>query len=194
MANVYDRWHKSFPKPDDVTCECGNGKRPMVPTAEHGKGDRWQARWTDGRRQLSRNFARKWDAEQHIAHLDGTWCLVPDCKNSAATEPPVLLCAEHRDMIVQQVTRKKPAVHDPLVYFIRNGDRVKIGWTTNLRQRLSALALPQDSVALTIPGASAEETALHHRFARARIGRSEWFTATQEIEAYIAAQRQRASR
>jgi hypothetical protein len=187
MAKIYDRWHKSFPKPDEPRC-AEHGK---APTAEHGIGGRWQVRWHDGGWGRKANFVKRSDAEWHLAHLFGNWCLVKHCGKSAVTEPPVLLCADHRDMIIQQVTRKRPRVHEPVVYFIRNGERVKIGWTTNLRQRLSMLSLPASAVSLVILGGPAEEKALHIRFAKARIGRTEWFDSCEAIEDYIMQQQPR---
>jgi len=184
MANIYDRWHKTFPKPGEEPC-VDHGK---VPTAEHGMGDRWQVRWKEGGRQASRNFKKRSDAEWQLTHLTGSFCLVPRCGKLAATEPPVLLCAAHRTMVVRQAAaeQKPSAIHEPVVYFARNGDRVKIGYTTNLTARLTGLSLPRDAVVLTFPGGLREEKALHYRFVKARIGRSEWFEVTPEIEAFIA--------
>lgn len=58
--SVYDRWHKSHPRPDDLPCTCGRGKNKLYPSAEHGDGDRWQVRWKDlNGKQRSRNFAKR---------------------------------------------------------------------------------------------------------------------------------------
>jgi hypothetical protein len=181
VSKIYDRWHKSFPGPGEESC-ADHGK---VPTTAHGTGDRWQVRWIDGRRQRKANFRKRPDAEWHLKHLDGAFCLVPKCGHSAATEPPVLLCRDHVDMLMLQLKRQRPSVHDPLVYFIRNGSRIKIGWSTNLKARLSSLSLPRDSVELTIPGGPSEEDRLHEKFSRERVGRSEWFEASPELEAFI---------
>lgn len=183
MAAVCDRWHKSRPDAGEPVC----ADHKAVPSADHGKGDRWQARWRDGGRQRSQNFARRADAERFLDRLGGAWCIVPECGSSAVTEPPVLLCADHRDLLLVQLGRKKPGVHDPLVYFIRNGTRIKIGWTTNLKARLSSLSLPPGAVALTVPGGPETEDVMHARFAGARVGRTEWFEAVPELESFIAA-------
>ncbi len=37
----YDRWHKSHPKAGESACR----EHRKVPTADHGVGKRWQARW-----------------------------------------------------------------------------------------------------------------------------------------------------
>ena len=154
-------------------------------TARHGKGLRWRARYIDGRSPRARSFARKIDAERFLEHLLTRRCLVYGCKHSAVTEEPVLLCNDHLDLVITQATKKRPSVHDPIVYFIQNGTRVKIGWTTNLRGRLASLALPMSSVILKLDGGPGREAALHIRFAEARIKGSEWFAMTPEIERFI---------
>lgn len=183
MAQIADRWHKSRPEPGEAPC----AEHGRVPSAVHGKGDRWQARWRDGGRQCSQNFSRRPDAERFLKRLGGAFCLVPKCGHSAATEPPVLLCRDHVDMLMLQLKRQRPSVHAPLVYFIRNGTRIKIGWTTNLKSRLSSLSLPAGAVALTVPGGPQTEAAMHRQFARARVARTEWFEAIPELEAFITA-------
>ncbi|NUS22700.1 MAG: GIY-YIG nuclease family protein [Streptomyces sp.] len=75
-------------------------------------------------------------------------------------------------------------VHDSVVYFIANGGRVKIGYTTNLKSRLGALALRSDSVLLTLQGGPELERALHARFAEHRNGNTEWFELSPEIFRY----------
>jgi integrase len=65
LADVYDRWHKTFPKPGEEECPEHKGK---VPTADHGKGKRWQARYRDPLgQQRKENFERKIDAEKAAA-------------------------------------------------------------------------------------------------------------------------------
>ena len=75
-------------------------------------------------------------------------------------------------------------VHDSVVYFVANGGRVKIGYTTNLKSRISALALRTDSVLLALPGGAELERALHTRFAEHRNGDTEWFEMSPEIFHY----------
>ncbi|HLQ55151.1 MAG TPA: site-specific integrase [Streptosporangiaceae bacterium] len=62
---VSDRWHKRRPAPGEALCEHGK-----VPTADHGQGDRWQARWRDDTgRQCKQNFAKRTDADAHDARV-----------------------------------------------------------------------------------------------------------------------------
>jgi hypothetical protein len=76
--------------------------------------------------------------------------------------------------------------HGDRVYFVRNGDRIKIGYTTNLRGRLGALCQRPDSVLLLLQGGNGLEAALHRYFSAHRIGSTEWFRYAGEIEKYIA--------
>jgi hypothetical protein len=66
--------------------------------------------------------------------------------------------------------------HEGVVYFILNGNRVKIGTTTNLRRRVRALALKPRNVIACVPGDHRRESRTHARFSRLRIGSTEWFS------------------
>lgn len=104
------RRHKSARHPD-------NGGSP--------KAKRWLAVWTgpDGT-EKTKAFARQGDAEPYGIEMGSgllALCLVPRCRRQASIEPPVLLCQDHRDLLVAQATKRRPYVHDPLGYFVRNG-------------------------------------------------------------------------
>jgi len=99
--------------------------------------------------------------------------------------PAYVIAAENS--VVRQVPES--GKHDPVVYFIRNGDRVKIGYTTHLAARLMALSLRRDSVVLILDGDRRLEAALHTRFASQRIPRTEWFKWDEEIEGFVAQRR-----
>lgn len=61
---VSDRWHKSRPSLGELVCR-EHGK---APTADHGKGERWQVRWRDDAgRQCKANFSKRSDADTHDA-------------------------------------------------------------------------------------------------------------------------------
>jgi hypothetical protein len=68
------------------------------------------------------------------------------------------------------------------VYFIRFGDRVKIGYTTDFARRRTEL--PHDAVLGVIPGTLDDEAAWHRLFADLRI-KGEWFHADRELLAAI---------
>ena len=66
--------------------------------------------------------------------------------------------------------------HADVVYFVLNGNRVKIGTTTNLRNRVRALALKPRNVIACVPGDRQQEGEMHARFSKLRIGGTEWFS------------------
>lgn len=45
-VRIADRWHKTYPADSDKPCKCSRGRNRLYPSAEHGKGDRWQLQWT----------------------------------------------------------------------------------------------------------------------------------------------------
>lgn len=182
---VSDRWHYSRAVDHTQLCEHG-----LAPTTDHGKGCRWQARWRDADEiQRKRSFRVKAEAETFLKRLtlhdiNHTICLAPDCRHKAVSRPPVTLCRDHLDLLLSSVGRKR-GVHDPVVYFARNGSRIKIGWSTHLKNRMYSLSLPMSAVELTLPGGPAEENMFHRKFKKARIGLTEWFEATPEMEQFI---------
>jgi hypothetical protein len=84
--------------------------------------------------------------------------------------------------------------HEPLVYFIRNGNRVKIGTTTELKRRIRTLALRPENVALLVDGDHRRERQFHKQFAEHRIGNSEWFAHEGSLADHIHAETIRLSR
>lgn len=76
--------------------------------------------------------------------------------------------------------------HAPVVYFITNGSRVKIGTTQNLRKRVSTLCLRVDDIALVLHGGQDYERSLHERFAEHRAGDTEWFELAGDLAAFVA--------
>lgn len=89
--------------------------------------------------------------------------------------------------------REKLPARD-LIYFVQvdGGGPIKIGYTTNLRTRLSDLQCANHCrlVLLGIlPGSLGDEAALHRRFAAALIHR-EWFQPVPELMSFITAEAQ----
>jgi hypothetical protein len=179
MAHIEDRWHKIVVGAD--------GKPQKECTSRYGNGLRWRARHLDpDGYERNRSFSRRLDAERFLYQLLETWCcLMPECRHGATTDAPVLLCRDHLDLLLWQLGRKRSGVHSPVVYFIRNGSWVQIGWTTNLKACSGPSRCPCRWVMLTLPGGPAEETQLHHRLRAARDGKTEWFEVTPEIERFI---------
>jgi len=70
------------------------------------------------------------------------------------------------------------------IYFLRSGAYFKIGWTSNLEQRMKGYA-PDTQLLAAHPGTRRQELALHKRFAHL-LGRGrEWFVFSPEIEDHI---------
>lgn len=135
-------------------------------------------------------------------------CAAHDDEQSCTDEPvmtaPVALCDFHRVQVVLAVVPElarnrlvsiaRPVSVDQLlsgphaavVYFIGHGSRVKIGFTTNLKARVNALALRTDSILLALNGGLDLERALHAHFAVERVDDTEWFKLTPEIRRYVA--------
>lgn len=78
--------------------------------------------------------------------------------------------------------------HAPIVYFIRNGNRLKIGTSTEVKRRIRTLALRAENVALLLDGGRLLERDLHKQFADLRIGNTEWFAYDGALIDFIADQ------
>lgn len=128
-------------------------------------------------------------------------CCKPGCTNPALdwTDLPLPLCRKHAIAVWLRVTaelkgrlQSRPprelAPPQPVVYFIRSGDLIKIGTTTCLTARISALAThgpEQPQILLVVPGGYAEERQVHALFRDDRV-RGEWFRPSQQLMAFIA--------
>ena len=88
----------------------------------------------------------------------------------------------------------RPA-HRAVIYFVQGDTHVKIGRTTNLTVRLTALQaaspVPLRLLATLTEGATDEAT-LHRRFAHLRV-HGEWFQQTAELQAFVDAVSREAS-
>jgi hypothetical protein len=69
--------------------------------------------------------------------------------------------------------RKQALVQQSVVYYVKVGQYIKIGTTTNMRQRMLDLAV--DAVLATEPGGRALERQRHQEFADLRAIRNEYF-------------------
>jgi hypothetical protein len=140
-------------------------------------------------------------------------CAVLRCTDQPFIHEPLPICREHAVMLSQNVTDRlysnafrasaatgedveKAAVapdavwgqasHAPVVYFLTNGDRVKIGTSANVTARVGALSLRRSNAALLLKGDSRLENALHAHFDSDRVGQTEWFFLSTRIKDYIA--------
>lgn len=77
-------------------------------------------------------------------------------------------------------------LHGPIVYFLGNGGRVKIGTSQNVASRISTLCLRFEDLLCAFHGAHDIERRFHSLFAPYRVGSSEWFEIKGELAAFIA--------
>lgn len=86
------------------------------------------------------------------------------------------------------VTEWAPERRASVVYFISDGEAVKIGISKNPTKRLAQLQTGHPrrlSILATLPGGADEEMQLHGRFREHRL-HGEWFGDCPEIRSYIA--------
>ncbi|GFH38892.1 GIY-YIG nuclease family protein [Streptomyces pacificus] len=86
---------------------------------------------------------------------------------------------------VEDVQALYGAAHAPIVYFLRNGNRVKIGTSQNLKRRISSLSLRPSDVVRVEHGDQQYERALHGRFTDLRAGGTEWFELRGDLARYL---------
>ncbi len=89
-----------------------------------------------------------------------------------------------------QAQRKLAKHHPPIVYYMRLGTLVKIGFTENLTQRLDAIH-PQELM-VTEPGGVERERERHQEFANLR-EHGEWFRLEPPLMEHIEAVRREAA-
>lgn len=70
-----------------------------------------------------------------------------------------------------------------VIYFVRFQALVKIGFTTNMQARMTAV--PHEEVLAMVPGMLADEKRCHAAFAHLRV-HGEWFRAEPDLMAFIA--------
>lgn len=93
--------------------------------------------------------------------------------------------AHLRNMLREKAPAPTPAPLAKWVYFIRVGDRVKIGTSVNPAQRAVALSLRVKDVIAVMEGDRKVEKSLHAKFAEHRIDDTEWFAWCDEIAHFI---------
>ena len=75
----------------------------------------------------------------------------------------------------------------PSIYFLHDGECIKIGYSANPRSRVSSLQTACSRLVRllgTISGSEEDEKRLHERFAHLRV-RGEWFRAHSELTEFI---------
>ncbi len=90
--------------------------------------------------------------------------------------------AESLDSSQAAAQEQHPPAPGEVVYYMRIGNRVKIGWSTNLPGRLATIN-PEELLAVE-PGGLAVERQRHRQFAHLRT-HGEWFQLTEALTEHI---------
>ncbi|MFF8610772.1 GIY-YIG nuclease family protein [Streptomyces sp. NPDC015346] len=99
-----------------------------------------------------------------------------------------LLDADTTDIDEAQIAEEEvwsQSSHTPVVYFMTNGDRIKIGVSTNITARVAALSLRRSNVLLLLNGDFLLESSLHKAFTSDRIADTEWFVYSARIRDFV---------
>lgn len=98
--------------------------------------------------------------------------------------PSGWICAVCEWRLGEVPDRELPPPRVDVVYYIRFGERIKIGTSSNPRSRIAAL--PHDEVLAFERGGREVEQRRHAQFAALRWPGSEWFRADGELLAHVA--------
>jgi len=128
-------------------------------------------------------------AADWVQRHDGVTDLLPDpcrlCGSRLGVRyPSGWICAVCEWVVGQTVDGELPPVRVDVVYYLRYGDRVKIGTTANPRQRFAAIW--HEEVLAFERGDRALEQRRHAQFAADRFAGSEWFTLSASLAEHIA--------
>ena len=126
--------------------------------------------------------AELYEAEHGVADLLPSPCLL--CGSRIGVRyPSGWVCSVCEWPYGEHPDGELPPPRVDIVYYLRFGDRVKIGTTTNPRQRFAALR--HEEVLAFERGDRRLEQRRHAEFAAERQGRSEWFELTDRLRAHI---------
>lgn len=115
-------------------------------------------------------------------HLSRAFLFVRDWTNEALGPKPVDRAKAER----RAEQRAAAASQQSLVYYVRElPGQIKIGYTTNMKERLLGLRLPVENVLATEPGGRELEAKRHQQFKALRIGRRESFVDDPELLSHI---------
>lgn len=114
-----------------------------------------------------------------------TDCPIPGCTQQTTGFD---VCEVHALKIAAQVAARKRSTpaHKTAgwIYFLLLDEKVKIGWTANLTQRMKSYP-PHARMVTNHPGTRADERDLHRTFTPSRASGREWYHQTPELLAHI---------
>lgn len=124
---------------------------------------------------------------------DGS-CCVPGCRSEIEDRWEIPVCRRCSMRIASRVfnaaarTSAPAPIHQPppsVVYYLDLGQHIKIGFTTNLQQRLNALRADKDQLLAIEPGGRDVERARHDQFAHERLDRRENFRISDRLTDHV---------
>lgn len=121
-----------------------------------------------------------------LTHAVDIWTKVQATKGEPFFTEAIIESVARREQRLAEVEARRAAARKVAgtIYYIRVDDKIKIGWTSNLPQRL--MSYPPHMVRLTDhPGTKADERDLHRSFKPSRASGREWYHPTQELMAHI---------
>lgn len=137
-------------------------------------------------------------------------CVLPGCGLPVARTTELQVCSQCRvkvaleslgnkvvwDLFVVEWERHRGEIREhfrtraeqrSVVYYVDLGDCVKIGYTSNIRTRLSGLRVDPHQLLAMEPGGRELEKQRHEQFRSVRLGQRENFARTPILDAHIAA-------
>lgn len=90
--------------------------------------------------------------------------------------------SEHKSEPVPEPVEPAPQVG--VVYYLRVGGYIKIGWTSDLERRMRGYS-PDSTLLAVHPGTRKDERAVHRKFAHLKTHGREWFPLAPQITEHI---------
>lgn len=87
---------------------------------------------------------------------------------------------------IREADRRDRSTEAGTIYYLRVGDLIKIGYSSDFEQRLKHYP-PNTELLAQHPGTRKTERQMHHKFLHRLSSGREWFTPCQEIDQHIAA-------
>lgn len=123
----------------------------------------------------------------HALDVAQWWAVMADEQDQFTMKQAAIADRIHRDRkrAADEAKQKESRRDHPgWIYYLLVGDRIKIGYTVDVKRRLRDY--PPDTPLLALhPGTKATEKDMHNRFAGSRTAGREWFLDTAEIREHI---------
>lgn len=122
-------------------------------------------------------------AEQLILHLTGE--TIEGRALRLMVEEQAKSLARKEEFDSEQEVRARRMAEQSLVYYVRIGDHIKIGYTINMLARLSSLRIDEPALLATEPGGRELERQRHNQFKAERVSKREDFHTSPRLLEHI---------